>query len=97
MHSAIVTIRIPESLGSQRWLAFMASVDGLQDQQPNHLHKQKGVARLAENVWQVSFRENPGALARLVSCAVQHRLHYGILQLDAAPQWLPVEFDPKAI
>ncbi len=73
----------------------MASVDGLQEQEPDHLQKQKGVARLAENAWLVNFQENPAALARLVSSAVKHRVPYGILQLDAAPQWLPAGFDPK--
>jgi len=55
------------------------------------------VLRLAENVWLVNFQENPEPLARLVDAAAQHKLHYGIFQLEAAPQWVPASFDPKTI
>jgi hypothetical protein len=86
MHSALVVIQIPEN--DQKWLAVMASVENLQE-------TQKGVARLAENVWLVNFQENPTALGRLIFSADQHRVRYGILQLADAPQWLPDDFDPK--
>jgi hypothetical protein len=98
MHSAIVVIKMPDqphtAPSNQKWLAFMADVDHLRHREQDHVQEPKGVARLAENVWLVNFLDNPAALARLVSCAAQHRLPYGILQLDAAPQWLPAGSDP---
>jgi hypothetical protein len=101
MHSAIIAIVVPEmahdATFNQKWQVFIADVNHVRQATPNPLHKQKGVLRLAENVWQVNFHENPSALARLVSCAVEHKLTYGILQLDGAPQWLPAGFDPKTI
>jgi hypothetical protein len=59
------------------------------------LHKQRGVSRLGENVWLVNFIQNPAALTRLVSYSGEHEFEYGILQLDAEPQWLPAGFDPS--
>ena len=101
MHSAIVVVVMPEMPhdlpSNQKWQAFLASVDDLQRSKPHPLDKQKGVLRLTENVWQVNFHENPEAFSRLVYCCSQHKLTYGILQLDAVPQWLPDGFDPKTI
>jgi hypothetical protein len=51
--------------------------------------------RLAENIWQISFQDNPGAFARLISCAMHHKLSYGILQLKDAPMWHPAAFRPQ--
>jgi hypothetical protein len=99
MHSAIVVIKIPErsydTTVQQRWQAFTADVDQMGRSSPDPLDQQTGVSRLAENVWLVNFQQNPAALARLVSVATQFGLTYGILQLDALPQWLPAGFDPK--
>jgi hypothetical protein len=67
---------------------------GYQDA-PGSLADQEGVLRLADNVWQVNFHDNPGAFARLVSCAMYHKLTYGILQLKDAPTWHPAAFHPK--
>ena len=50
---------------------------------------------MSENVWQVNFHDNPGAFARLVSCAMHHKLMYGILQLKEPPVWHPAAFHPK--
>jgi hypothetical protein len=61
------------------------------------LDAQKGVQRLAENVWLLNFQEHPETLAALIDAAVRHQLPYGILQLDPAPQWLPASFDPMTI
>jgi hypothetical protein len=38
---------------------------------------------------------NPGALARLVSFAMHHKLPYGILQLKEPPVWHPAAFHPR--
>jgi hypothetical protein len=99
MHSAIVAIEMPEqpydSSSNTTWQTFMAIVDRLKGAKPDTLHTQPGVERLAESVWQVNFRENPAALARLVEAAVSMKLTYRILPLADAPQWLPVGFDPK--
>lgn len=56
---------------------------------------QDGVLRLAENVWQIYFRDDPGVFARRISRAMLHRIIYGILQLKDAPGWHPVAFRSK--
>jgi hypothetical protein len=99
MHSAIIVVVVPDMSHSasfnQRWQMFLADVNHLKQETPDPLDKYEGVARLAENVWQVNFQKNPAILARLVHCAIEHKLSYGILPLDAAPQWLPAGVDPK--
>ena len=94
MHSAIIVVEIPEApfnaTSNPAWENFLARVGRLTSHKPDLLDKQKGVERLGENVWLVNFLQNPAALARLVEAAVRMSLHYKILQLDAAPQWLPV-------
>src|SRR5438105_2978753 len=95
MHSALFVVELPDH--EQRWQSFIAEVDRLRTQQTDPLHNMPNVARLAENVWLLNFQMTPEPLARLVSAAVALRLSYGILQLDAAPQWLPAGFDPKTI
>jgi hypothetical protein len=101
MHSAVVVVKIPEKMHDQlhneRWYAFLADVDKLRQHQPDPLRRQQGVSRLGENVWLVNFIQNPAALVRLVSCSSEHELPYGILQLDAQPQWLPAGFDPSTM
>lgn len=98
MHSAIIAVAMPEwpqgTRNHPKWQAFIAAIDRLTDAKPDPLDRQSGVVRIAEGVWQVNFQDNPAAVARLVSCALEHKLTYGILQLDAAPQWLPAGFDP---
>jgi len=49
----------------------MATIDRLQAEKVDRLHKNKGVERLSKNVWLVKFQENPEPLARLVSAATQ--------------------------
>jgi hypothetical protein len=99
MHSAIIVVRMPEqhhsSAANQAWLAFLAGVDKLSSAKVDPLEKQQGVERLAENVWMVNFHQNPAALARVIEAAVVMKLVYKILQLDAVPQWLPVDSNPK--
>jgi hypothetical protein len=99
MHSAIVVIEIPETpynaTSNQAWQMFLATIDRLQARTSDPLDKQEGVERLGENVWLVNFLQNPAALARLVETAARAERPYKILQLDAAPQWLPVGSDPK--
>jgi hypothetical protein len=90
MHSAIVVVKLPEH--DQQWPLFMATV--LKETAPPH-SELEGAQRLAENVWLVNFQTNPATFARLVDAAVRHRYSYGILPLDAEPQWLPGGFDPK--
>jgi hypothetical protein len=94
MHSAIIVVEMPEvrfdATSNPTWENFLARVDRLTSHKPDLIDKQKGVERLGENVWLVNFLQNPAALARLVEAAVRMPLHYKILQLDAAPQWLPV-------
>jgi hypothetical protein len=88
MHSAIVKVVMPDDdAGKQRWKAFLASVASLQGN--------PAIELLGENVWQIDFQRSPAALARLVSACEQHNFSYGVLQLDAAPQWLPVDPSPK--
>jgi hypothetical protein len=99
MHSAIIVIEMPEmaynATSNQAWQTFLAMVDLTATHRPDPLHKQTGVERLGENVWLVNFLQNPAALARVVEAAVKKPLPYKILQLDAAPQWLPVGSGPE--
>jgi hypothetical protein len=99
MHTAIVVIQMPEPLVhesfSSKWENYLAEVHSLRKPTTDPIDKQKGVARLGENVWQVNMQLNTNALARLVYFATQFGFPYGISPLDAAPQWLPGGFDPK--
>jgi hypothetical protein len=97
MHSAIVVINMPEKYESEghhpKWVACLADLSRASEPMVSSLEDQDGVLRLAENVWQINFHDNPGAFARLVSCAIHHKLTYGILQLKDAPVWHPAAFD----
>jgi hypothetical protein len=99
MHSAIVVINMPEKHESEghhsKWLAFLADTCRADEPMMRSLADEASVLRLAENVWQVNFLDNPGAFARLISCAMHHKLSYGILQLKEAPVWHPAAFHPK--
>jgi hypothetical protein len=99
MHSAIVVINMPEKLETvahhPKWLAFLKASSLSAHPMTAALGEQTGVLQLAENVWQVNFEANPGAFARLVSCAMHHHLSYGILQLEDAPIWHPASFQPR--
>jgi hypothetical protein len=99
MHSAIVVINMPEMHESEghhpKWLAFLADLCRAFEPVVSSLEDQEGVLRLAENVWQVNFQANPAGFARLVSCAMHHKLSYGILQLEDAPVWHPASFHPE--
>jgi hypothetical protein len=85
MHSAIVVMNMPEKHESEghhpKWVACLADLSRASEPMVRSLEDQEGVLRLAENVWQVSFHDNPVAFARLISCAMHHKLTYGILQL----------------
>lgn len=100
MHSAIVVVNMPDKNETERhhpkWLAFLADINRACEPVLGSLDTQKGVTRLAENVWQVNFHDNPGAFARLIGCAMHHTLSYGILQLKDTPVWHPASFRPKA-
>jgi hypothetical protein len=88
MHSAIVKVVMPDDgAGEQRWRAFLASVVLLKGN--------PAIELLGENVWQINFQRSPAALAQLVAACVQHNFSYGVLQLDAEPQWLPIDPSPK--
>ena len=101
MHTMIVVVKMPETSHneafSQSWANYLGDVDGLRKSSPEPLHMQAGIARLAENVWQVDMQQNPAAGARLIYFATQYKFAYGILPLDAAPRWLPAGFDPNTI
>ena len=100
MHSAIVVINKPETQESEghhlKWLAFLADTSHASEPMQSPMEDQAGVLRLGENVWQISFHDNPGAFARLVSCAMHHKLTYGILQLKDPPAWHPAAFHSRA-
>jgi hypothetical protein len=97
MHSAVVVIEIPkptyDTSVPSAWRNFLAEVD-MPVSRPA-LDQQPGVSRLGENVWLVNLQENPLALGRLLRSVENFQFSYGILPLDAGPQWLPVGFDPK--
>jgi hypothetical protein len=81
MHSAIVVVKMPIETpsGRDRWLAFCAAISALQ--------VNDAVVRLGENTWQLDFQQDPGALALLIGACDREKFSYGILPLDAAPQW----------
>jgi hypothetical protein len=81
MHSAIVVVKMPKETpsGHDRWLAFCAAISALQ--------VNDAVVRLGENTWQLDFQQDPGALALLIGACDSQKFSYGILPLDAAPQW----------
>jgi hypothetical protein len=97
MHSAVIVIEMPKSTYDmsvpQAWPNFVGELN-LPVSKPS-LDQQKGVSRLGENVWLVNLQENPAALGRLLRSAENFQFAYGILPLDAGPQWLPAGFDPK--
>jgi hypothetical protein len=79
MHKAIVVINMPERHETEghhpRWLAFLADLCRASEPMVSSLEDQDGVLRLAENVWQINFHDNPGAFARLISCAMTPQTH----------------------
>src|ERR1700721_2290853 len=99
MHSSIVVINMPEKHESERhhpkWFAFLTDLCRAFEPVVSSLEDQEGVLRLAGNVWQVNFYDNTRAFSRLVSCAMHHKLSYGILQLKDAPVWHPASFHPE--
>lgn len=88
MHSALFVAH-PRS-ESQEWKVFLGFVEA-------KLATQKGVARLAENVWLVNVHQSPPALGWLLAYAEQQKIAYGLLQIDQRPVWLPDGFDPASI
>ncbi len=101
MHSAIVVINMPEKQEVEghhpKWVACLADLNRASEPIVTAIDDQAGVLRLAENVWQIDFQGNPGAFARLISCAMHHGLGYGILQLEEAPVWHPAAFHPHPL
>jgi hypothetical protein len=99
MHSAIVVINVPQKHETEghhpKWITFLRELCLAAEPMVASLEDQDGVLRLAENVWQFNFHENLGAFARLVSCAMKHKLKYGILQLKDRPVWHPAAFHPN--
>ena len=99
MHSAIVVINMPDKHEMEaqhpKWVTCLADLSRASEPMMTSLLDQEGVMRLAENVWQINFQDNPGAFARLISCAMHHKLSYGILQLKEPPVWHPAAFHPR--
>lgn len=88
MHSALFVTEIPKE--RQDWGDFLASVDA-------KLKKEKGVQRLAENIWLLDVTQSVASLGWLISYAEARGIAYGILPFDDAPRWLPAGFDPNTI
>src|SRR5258708_13438841 len=99
MHSAIVVINMSERHETEghhpKWLAFLRDLYRASEPMVRSLEDQEGFLRLAENVWQVNFQDKPGAFARLVSCAMNHKLTSGILQLKRPPGSRPPALTPN--
>jgi hypothetical protein len=83
MHSAIFVAEINPEYESD-WKNFLEFV-ALKNKSA------RSIARLSENVWLVNFLVSPAALGWLIAGAEQRGVFYRILQLDAAPQWLPAD------
>jgi hypothetical protein len=92
MHSAIIYAvfaenpRHDERQRGAVFLGHIAKLDG-----------NKSVAQLGEYVWQVNFRESPGALALIVAACEQLAIPYRILPLDAEPQWIRHDPSPQSV
>jgi hypothetical protein len=87
MHSAIFVAELTDKLA---WRNFSDRIRQVVTPGENAL-------QLAENVWLVNLQASPTPLGWLISVAEQQKVSYGILALDAAPQWLPADFRPKSI
>lgn len=77
MHSALIAV---ETEKEQQFMVFMSVANKLKDT--------KGVARIADNVWQVNFQIAPAALAALVLAADRQGLAYKILPFADEPRWI---------
>lgn len=88
MHSASFISSIPKE--HRDWSDFLAYAD-------SKLKNEKGVRRLAENVWLLDLTQSVASLGWLVSLAEQRGIAYGTIPFADAPQWLPAGFDPNTI
>lgn len=88
MHSAlfVASLTTPKT----DWATFCQYVD-------QKLSRDESVVRLSENVWLVNVQQSPAALGHLVHYAEAHKVAYGIVPFERAPEWLPGGFDPKTI
>ena len=82
MHSAIVYAVMPENEIEVRNLVgrLYAGI--------HKVEKNPALKQLGEFVWDVDFQADPEVLAVLINALAQLGVGYGILQLDAAPQWM---------
>lgn len=94
MHSALFVAAVPDAdrgyQGRQEWMTYLHMLQ-------SQVVIGQGVVRLAENVWLVNLRHDPGPLAALAFQARAQNIAYGILPFDDEPQWLPDGFDPSTI
>ena len=82
MHSAIIFAVMPEAPHVARQKASLMFVT------TEPLEKSGDLSQLGEFVWEVCFQKSPHAFAALVKTLEQLEIPYGILRLDAAPQWI---------
>jgi hypothetical protein len=89
MHSAIIYVVLSnEPRHDERQRAALLLVEA------DKLEQKKLAVRLGDYVWQINFREYPGALSQIVVACERLAIPYRILPLDAEPQWIRV--DPNA-
>jgi hypothetical protein len=88
VHSVIVVVNVPDR--ATDW-------DNFTNQVAVKVKPGQDVRRLAENVWQVNFQKAPIAFSWLIVMCDRLGYECEILQLEDAPQWLKVGFDPKTI
>ncbi len=66
MHSAIVVVEMPEmpynATSNQAWQIFLAGVNRLQGQTPDHLDRQQVVERLGEKCLAGEFSSKSGSI-----------------------------------
>jgi hypothetical protein len=91
MHRAIVYVVIPTNSPYDQQQIVGGMLAGIAKLEGN-----KSAVRLGEFVWEVNFRDDPGALAVLIHTFEQQQLSYGILPLDAATQWIRRDPPKKA-
>ena len=86
MQSAIF-VADRKGVPTQAWHLFIESVNG-------KTAGDKNVVHLADNVWLVNLQTSVGFLGWVIAFAETNGVHYGVLPLERAPEWLPSDFDP---
>ena len=87
MHSAILSVEMPEQQITRAWTVFWTLTEAAR--------ASAATKQLSENVWLINVQQSPAAFAQLVAACEQQKFRYEVLAIEHEPRWLPVGFDPK--